>query len=458
VRTEKFFASTAVRLSFIYSVLLTVSFLLAITLTWVAARSAAESDLRDRITLEVEALVAEIRDEGLDAAVAAIAARAERPGALEYWMVGPDGHILSGDLPSMAGADGWHRVDLPDVVTGAEAREELLVLTAAMPDGSRLSVGDDLRRAESVRDAVLQSLLWIGLATVVLGILAGVFLTRKSLQQMDALSSIVDEVAVGNLAARLLLRATTKPNDLDRLAESVNRMLDQIDKLVRNLRRVSSDVAHDLRTPLSHVQQRLELANTAASADDRLAAIESAQSRISDVLQSFDAILRLAEIEAGAAKSRFVDVDVAALVDRVADAYRPDVDASGLSLQIGHIDRVSIHGDDALLAQALANLIENAIRHAADASRITLSTAIDGASLQLMVADNGRGISPHLRGDVIQPFLRLESSRSTAGFGLGLSIVAAIAQLHNASLELSDECPGLGVTLKFANHRPIAVG
>jgi signal transduction histidine kinase len=458
VRTERLFAATGVRLSFIYSGLLIASFSLAIALTWIAARSAAESDLRDRISLEVEALRSEIRDEGIDAAVAAIAVRAERPGALEYWLVNPAGRVLSGDLPLLTTTDGWHRVQLPDAATAAEHHEDLLVLTATMRDGARLSVGDDLRGAESVRDAVLQSLLWIGLATVVLGIATGIFVTRRSLGQMDALTAIVGEVAAGKLDARLSLRAAAKPNDLDRLGESVNRMLDHIDRLVRNLRRVSSDVAHDLRTPLSHVQQRLELARNAANANDRLAAIEAAESKITEVLQAFDAILRLAEIEAGAAQSRFVELDVAALIERVADAYRPDVEASGRLLEVSQNVSASIRGDADLLAQALANLIENAIRHTPEGTHITLATRSDGLSLHLTVADNGPGIPQDRHADVLQAYRRLDNSRSTAGFGLGLSIVAAVARLHNARLELSDARPGLRATMVFSTPEQAAAG
>jgi len=450
VRTDKLFASTGVRLSFSYSALLIAAFTLAIALTWIAARTAAESDLRDRIELEVDALQSEIRDEGIDAAISAIAVRAERPGGLEYWLVDPAGQILSGDLPLMNTPDGWHRIELPDETAKAEQREELLVLTATTPDGMRLSVGDDLRRAESAHDAVLQSLLWIGIATVVLGIGTGILVTRRSLSQMDALTAIVSEVASGNLNARLSLRSAAKPNDLDRLGQSINRMLDQIDSLVRNLRRVSSEVAHDLRTPLSHVQQRLELARTADNVDNIYVAIDAAEDKIAVVLQAFDAILRLAEIEAGTARSRFVDVDVAALVERVADAYRPDVEASLRTLEIGQCESATISGDGELLALALANLIENAIRHTQQGARIGLSISREESSLRLSIADDGPGIPEDRRADVLQAYRRLDSSRSTAGFGLGLSIVAAIARLHNATLDLSDNRPGLRVTMTFA--------
>ena len=460
---RQWLTSTGVRLSLIYGGLVLSSFAVAIALTWLVARSAAESDLRDRIRLEVEAMSAEVRDEGLEATVAAIEGRAERPGALEYFLVGPAGNPLAGDLPLMATADGWHRVRLPAAAPGAENREELLVLTATMADGARLSVGEDLRRTVAVRNAILNALLWIGAVTVLLGLIAGVIATRRSLMQVDALNSTMSEVAAGRLQARFQPRAGRVPNDLDQLGMSVNRMLDHIDELVRSLRRVSSDVAHDLRTPLSHVQQRLERARTAGTPAECRQAIEAAEDKVGEVLRAFDAILRLAEIEAGAARSRFVALDAAALVERVADAYRPDVEAGGRTLKTTLTDSVWIRGDGELLAQALANLIENAMRHTPTGTLIEVSTTFDERMVCIEVRDNGPGIPERHLNEVLQPFLRLTDSQRPAapgpssgpGFGLGLSIVAAITRLHAGTLRLEDASPGLRTVLTFT--RSVAV-
>jgi len=458
MKLRSLLASTGTRLSLIYGMLIIGSFGLAIALTWLAARSAAESDLRARIRLEVEAMSAEIREEGLAATVAAIDVRAERPGAMEYYLTDSTGKQLAGDLPSMATSDGWHRIQLPDATPGAEGREGLLVLTETMTDGSRLSVGEDLGRAVAMRDAMLRALLLIGAITVLLGLGAGVVATRRSLAQVDALNATMSAVSKGRLETRFTPRTEVPVNDLDRLGQNVNRMLDHIDELVRSLRRVSSEVAHELRTPLSHVQQRLERARSATTREERLQAIEDAESKVSEVLRAFDAILRLAEIEAGAARSRFVSLDPSVLIERVADAYRPDIEDSGRTLEISVLNGLRIHGDDDLLVQALANLIENALRHTPPGTHIRLATRTDGATVLLEVSDNGMGIAAPRRAEVLQPFLRLDSSRSPSdaaaqpatGFGLGLSIVAAIARLHGASLDLSDAGPGLRVTLGFA--------
>jgi len=396
VRADHWLFSTGARLSLIFSGLVIASFALAITLTWLSAESAAESELRQRIGLESRAVAGEYQDEGAAAAAAAIDARAERPGALEYWLEDRNGKRLAGDLPQMSTPDGWHYVKLAPSLPGAEDREKMLVLSTTLGDGARLSVGEDLERADAVRGAVLRQLLWIGVLAVVLAIAAGLLATRRSLAQMEALRETLGEVTAGRLGARFRPRGG-RPNDLDQLGLGVNRMLDHIDGLVQSLRRVSSDLAHELRTPLAHVQQRLEQVQAAAGEADRQQAVERAEAEIGKVLSAFDAILRLAEIEAGAARSRFVEVDLAALCERVHDAYAPDVEAAGCTLEVAAAAPGRIPGDAELLAQALANLIENAMRHAGAAARITLGVAAAGEELRLEVRDTGPGIEAEQR-------------------------------------------------------------
>lgn len=450
MQVSRLLASTGIRLSLIYSALLVASFAMAIALTWIAAKSSAEKDLRNRIMLEVDALEAEVRDEGIGPATAAIQARVARPGALDYWLVGSEGGNILGGEPAPAGlTGGWQRIDVPDPERGAGKKIEMLVFTAAMPDGSRLSVGDDPQRAEAIRDAVLRALLIIGTATVGLGVCAGILAIRRSLGQMDALTTTMSEVAAGRLDMRFVPRTARLPNDLDQLGIRVNQMLDHIDSLVQSLKRVSRDVAHDLRTPLSHVRQRLEEAKVARSGVEQHAAIERAEDQIAEILRAFDAILRLSEIEAGQSRAHFSDIDAARLIERVADAYRPDIESGQRTLAVDYVEASHIHGDADLLAQALANLLENSMRHTPPGTHISLScSSVDGI-VRLQVADSGGGIPMDRRSESLQPFVRLDSSRGNAGFGLGLSIVTAIARLHGASLDLDDASPGLRVTLGF---------
>ncbi|MEQ1617460.1 MAG: HAMP domain-containing sensor histidine kinase, partial [Terricaulis sp.] len=204
---------------------------------------------------------------------------------------------------------------------------------------------------------------------------------------------------------------------------------------------------HDLRTPLTHVRQKLEVA--AASPDPAAAqeAIRLAQNEIDGILRTFAAMLRLSEIEAGSARSRFAALDLVSLVERVVDAYRPDIEAAGQTLRVDLDDAAPVNGDDDLVAQALANLIENAMRHAGADATILVRLRSRPTETRLEVADNGPGVSADDRGRILEPFIRLDKSRSTPGAGLGLAIVAAIARLHDAGLVLENAAPGLRVAL-----------
>jgi signal transduction histidine kinase len=441
------FASTAARLSLLYAGLLVASFLVAGSLTFLATRSAAQDELRERILLEVEALTREANVEGRDAAIAAIAARAERPGAVEYWLIDADGHRLAGDLPAPTVDDGWSSVRIADGQPGSEGRAHLLVLTRRLSDGSRLSVGDDLARVEAVRDAVLRTLAWVGAGTAFIGLFAGVLATRSALTRMAALSSTVDQVAAGALDARAPVRHARAPDDIDRLALAFNAMLQRIVELVGSVRRVSTDVAHDLRTPLTQLRQRIEQARLATEPEVRSAAFDAAEEKLDDVMRTFDAILRLAEIEVGTARARFAPVDLAKLVDDVVDAYQPDVEAADRRLCIVRLDAATIRGDRDLLKQALANLIENSQRHTPTGTRIRVSSVVKPAAIEITVSDDGPGIPLEARTGLLEPFARLDRSRSTSGAGLGLSIVAAVARLHGGRVELGDAGPGLKVVL-----------
>ncbi|HWA23942.1 MAG TPA: ATP-binding protein, partial [Caulobacterales bacterium] len=238
-------------------------------------------------------------------------------------------------------------------------------------------------------------------------------------------------------------------DDLDELTAAFVEMLERVESLVFSVRQVSTDVAHDLRTPLSHVRQLLDVARDEnADMGRRVAAIDAADDRLIDVMRTFDAMLRLAELESGAALTQAAPVNLGEIVDRVVDAFRPDIEASGRKLET-HIKQVIVHADKDLLSQAIANLIESAVRHTPEGSTITVKATSEAGGAGLIVQDNGPGIPASEREAVLGRFYRLERSRSSAGTGLGLSIVAAIAKMHRATLSLEDAAPGLLVRLQF---------
>lgn len=446
MRIDQIFASTSFRLSIVFAGLLIAAFLVAGLGVWGATRSIAERQTREHVTAEMQSIREEILVEGLPAGIAAIENRASRPGALEYRLTSQEGQLLAGNLSIDSLRTGWQFVDLPDRPGLRHGQDDLVVLSEQLSDGAILAIGGDLERGESVRIAVLQTLMWIGGLSAAMAIALGLWITRTSLRRVDGLSATLSAVAGGDLTARTITRATPQ-DDLDRLSVGVNAMLDRIAILVANVRRVSTDVAHDLRTPLSHVRQDLELAAKDAP-PETLRHIESAQNSLEGLLRTFDAMLRLAEIEVGRSRARFAPVDVNELAESIADAYRPDVEARGGALVLGHSTPLVIEGDAALLAQAIANLIENAMTHAGAGPTIELSVRANPSAWEVAVADNGPGVAESDRVRVLAPFVRLDASRSTPGSGLGLAIVAAIARLHDADVALEGASPGLRVTVR----------
>lgn len=456
MRIDHVFSSTSFRLSVAFALLLIAAFVASGLGVWGATRSIAERQTREHVTAEMQSIRQEIAVEGLPAGIAAIDNRASRPGALEYRLTSPDGQVLAGNLATPDLRLGWQFVDLPDRRGLRHGQDDLIILSERLPDGAVLAIGDDLERGESVRIAVLQTLLWIGGLSAVIAIALGLWITRHTLRRMDMLSATLAAVARGDLTARTA--AQTPPrDDLDRLSVGANAMLDQITTLVANVRRVSTDVAHDLRTPLSHVRQDLELAAKDA-APQTLRHIETAQGRLEALLRTFDAMLRLAEIEAGTSQARFARVDVSEVVENVADAYRPDVEARGGTLVLVASEPLMIEGDADLMAQAVANLIENAMTHGGGSPNISVAVRSDTNAWDIAVSDNGPGIAAADREKVLEPFARLDASRSTPGSGLGLAIVAAIARLHSATITLEDAGPGLRVVLRGMRREAAVAG
>jgi signal transduction histidine kinase len=446
-RLRPLFAASSFRLSAIYGAILVATFVLAGIGAVLASRSAAQTEIQQRIQLEMDALQQEMRTEGMNAAIAAIRTRSESPGSLEYQLITPNGQPVILDLGISHPRIGWSRARIRENEAGPQHAESFLVLTQPTPDGGLLTIGDDLERAENVRVAILRTLVWIGVAALALALLAGWLATQAAMKRMAALSATLTRVGAGDLSVRAPEGVDT--DDIAELGRAINRMLSQIQLLISNIRRVSTDIAHDLRTPLTHVRQHLETAAQTSDVATAHEAIQVAQGKIDDVLRVFAAMLRLAEIDSGAARDRFAAVDLAALVARVADAYRPDIEASGRTLIVGPIEPATIAADADLIAQALANLIENAMHHTPEGSPITLRLAVNGALTRLEIEDRGPGVPAQERERVLSAFTRLDASRSSPGSGLGLSIVAAIARLHGARMVLEDAEPGLRIVLEW---------
>jgi signal transduction histidine kinase len=306
---------------------------------------------------------------------------------------------------------------------------QVVLMGSTLPGGYNLLVGRDITR---FRD--LESLFWYGLAgasgtIVLLGIIGGWQIRRILLSEV-----------------------------LDMLTQTVNRMLDQIEQLVHGVRNVSNAIAHDLRTPLAELRSRLEeLSVTRPSTEETFAEIETAVADVDRVIGIFNALLRLAEIDTGARRSGFVQVDLAKVANEAAEFYQPVAELKGVTLTFASSGELSVAGDPLLLAQAIGNLIDNALKFAQEKGSITVQAVqrSDGTN-EVTVSDDGPGIPDDEKPKVTERFYRGDASRGTPGVGLGLSLVAAVAKLHGGVLELTDNHPGLRATLLMfpANSRP----
>ena len=361
-----------------------------------------------------------------------------------YRISGPD-IPAAGFLPSAQGRAGWS--ELPGRPRDPDHRRRpFIVYSEPLAAGVWLSVGQD-RSPQILESRILvNSLLVSGVLAILFGASASYVASRRAWRGVAAIADTARRVEAGSLDVRAPIRPGPPADDVADLALTFNAMLDRTGALLGQVRQVSRDIAHDLRTPLTRVWQRLERLRLEAGDPAQAMALLAVEEDIAETLRIFDALLQLAEIEAAQTTSEPA-FDLGLTLGRVAEAFRPDVEESGRTLTVS-TPCVPLHGDERLVAQAVANLIENAMRHTPAGARITAEVEA-GHTPRLWIQDDGPGIPAEARATVLRPLVRLESSRSSKGSGLGLSIVAAVAARHSARLELEDAKPGLRVALIF---------
>lgn len=377
---------------------------------------------------------------------------------LYYRLETAAGVDLAGNLPALGVPAGWHKFVYPaDRLTSYPPEDEdehtirLLALTTELAGGERLTVAIDTYRTGEVKEAIVRAFAWAAAAGLVLALAGGFVLSRGFLRRIDQINTATRAIIDGNLGRRIEVAGAG--DEVDRLARNLNEMLDRLQALMEGLKQVSSDVAHDLRTPLGRLRQRLEDVHT--DNGDLAAyrqAVELALQDAGEALATFSALLRIAQIEAGTRRSHFTDVDLSALVGDLAMTYRPVAEDVGRVLTADMAPAIHVLGDRELLTQMLVNLIENALRHTPDGAGIVISLRDEPAGAVVTVADDGPGIPADERDRVLRRFYRLEASRTTPGSGLGLALVAAVAGLHGIELELADNGPGLAVRLTFCRY------
>ena len=371
--------------------------------------------------------------------------RTQPAGPLEYAVVGAGGERLVGNLPIIPTRTGWSNVENKESDGDISHRR---ILVAALPGGIRLAIGADREEIDEVQTLILDSVASAFGAVLVLGIIGGIALSLALLKRVETIRRTAEAIIAGDLAQRVPVRGTD--DDLDRLSQTLNRMLDRIAELMESLRQVSSDIAHDLKTPLARLRHRLESTKTQArSVEVHTAAIEAAIAQVDEILAIFGALLRIAQIEAGTRRSGFREFDLSDVFATVVEAFAPVAEDAGIRLDAKIKPAICITGDRELITQMLANLIENAIRHTPVGTRVDVSLGSDRGRIVAVVTDNGPGAPPEERERIFQRFYRLEHSRSSTGSGLGLSLVKAVADLHGIILDVRDAEPGLRIVMRF---------
>ncbi len=372
--------------------------------------------------------------------------------------VAPDGTKLAGNLQAwpegVPNRDGLCRVTI--VVDDVPRNVELVRVT--LEDGYRLLVASNLNRFQKLERLFAYGLLGCAITVLLSAALGGLMIRRALLGRMQGISDTTASIIEGKLSHRLV-----EPGDgdeLQQLTRTVNRMLDQIEHLVTGVQDVSNAIAHDLRTPLSELRARLEELSVARPApDETFVEIDAAIDDVDRVMGIFNALLRLAEIDSGSRRGGFVDVDLAALGAEVTEFYAPVAELKDIALGFDGPADLHVVGDPVLLAQALGNMVDNALKYAPVRGAIAISAQrLDADTVQIVVADNGPGIPVHERTRVIERFYRVDASRGTPGVGLGLSVVSAVARLHGGTLTLADNHPGLRATLRIGAMTAAAPG
>jgi signal transduction histidine kinase len=448
----KLFRTTAFKLTLVY---LTVFALFAIFLlgyfAWNTRRLITEQ-ITQTVDAEIGGLSEQYNLGGIRRLVIIVDTRARRPGSSLYLVTTNAGEGLAGNVgslpPGLLEKPGWTETEYRRQEESEGAAHHALVRVIQLPGGFRLLVGRDLDERERLYDVVLQAGKWSAAIVVVLGLAGGFFVARRVLRRVDAMTETTRTIMDGDLGERLAIVGSN--DELDRLAVNLNAMLERIEALMRGLKEVSDNIAHDLKTPLTRLRNRSEEAlRTAKSEGEYRAALESTIEESEGLIQTFNALLMIARAESGQARGNMNEFDAAEIATDVGELYEPVAEEKGLNLTVEAPSSVPLYGSRELISQALANLVDNAIKYAVLVEKpgnaphvITVKAASEGDRVLLSVIDQGPGIPESMRERVIERFVRLDQSRTVPGSGLGLSLVAAVARLHGGELRFEDNAQG----------------
>jgi signal transduction histidine kinase len=471
------FRTTAARLSGLYLLLFaTCAVLLVFYMTSLSVRMLT-SQTQDTINEEVTGLAQAYQRGGLPLLVRTIERRARQPGANLYLIANPDGQILSGNVESLAAevlqTEGWTREpfayqrfgdsggerrlrNTADAAPDTETRHAAIALVLRLPNQMIVLVGRDLGEPERFRVVVRRALV-VALGMMAFGgLLIWFFVGRHALKRIDSVSEASRRIMGGDLSGRLPV--TGAGDEFDRLSENLNEMLSRIANLNEGLKQVSDNIAHDLKTPLTRLRNRAEaaLSGKPRSADYR-DALEATIGESDQLIRTFNAILMISRLEAGYSAETLQAVDLADVLHDVTELYEPLAEEKGVRLDVSIPGPFPVQANRELLAQAVSNVVDNAIKYcegASDDPAVRVSLQAEGDEIRLSVRDNGPGIPDEAdRARATERFVRLEQSRSRPGSGLGLSLAKAVMKFHHGTMELRHADPGLDVVMIFPRRQ-----
>lgn len=408
----------------------------------------------ETIDAEITGLAEQYRQRGLAGLVSVINERSkpERGSSMLYLLTDQRQNPLAGNLsrwPDLeVQSDGWMRFRLDADGKRTEGPHIAQATSFVLAGGVQLLVGRDLSENTAFRNRIVAALASSGALMLVLGLIGGIVLSRRALARIETINRTSDRIMAGEFDRRIPLKGSG--DEFDRLAQNLNAMLDQIERLMGGMRQVTDNIAHDLRSPLGRMRSRIEVAlieppSSDASTTERYREVlQQTIGEADHLLATFTALLDIAEAEAGSPRGQLAPLDLAAFARDLADLYEPVAEEKGLTLTVAtDRARIDIRGDRHMLSRAVANLLENAVKYTPAGGTIAVKVGVEGGMARLSVADDGPGIPAAERDRVFDRFYRLEASRTTEGNGLGLSLARAVVRLHGGTITLGDNGPGL---------------
>ena len=464
----KLIRTTAFKLSLAFLVMFAVGAGLLLGRVGFSVRGVMDAELAQTIDAEITGLAEQYSQGGIRRLVEAVERRASRPGASLYLVTTFAGERIAGNVAQLpAGV-----LDNPGAIETAYQRvgeavadQAALARIFLLPGGFRLLVGRDLRDRDTLRRVLIRTLLTSLFWLTLLGTAGGLLVARRVLRRVDAMNASAQTIMTGDLTQRLPLAGSN--DELDRLAQNLNAMLERIAELMRGMKEVSDNIAHDLRTPLTRLRNGAEEALRSGSTPaDYRAGLEKVIDESDGLIRVFNALLMIARAEAGTELESVSPFDASAVARDVVELYEPLAEEQHMSIALNISDNLQVLGHRELVGQALANLLDNALKYGrrddavqSEAPDIRVSASRVGDMVEIEVSDRGPGIAPSDRARVLERFVRLEGARSRPGSGLGLSLATAVARLHHGELRVEDNAPGLRVIVALqASANPPAIG